>query len=94
VTPAHRLVAGPPSDRSLELLAQHVRIAREEVGKLRRGPIAHERLLAARQTLLKAMESFAAELTARGLPIPPRLRDDLRLQQNLRRLRDPSRTRG
>jgi hypothetical protein len=27
------------------------------------------------------MESYAAELTARGLPIPWRLRDELRLQR-------------
>ena len=43
----------------MELLAEDVRIAREEVGSLRRGPVAHDRLLAARQALMRAMESFA-----------------------------------
>lgn len=41
--------------------------------ELRRGPIVHDRLLAARQALLMAMESYAAELTARGLPLPRKL---------------------
>jgi hypothetical protein len=51
--------------------------------ELRRGPIVHDRLLAARQALLMAMESYAAELTARGLPLPRNLHGDLRLQQDI-----------
>ena len=74
--PADRLAPRSPGDGSLALRAEDVRVAREEVHRLRRGPIAHHRLLAARQSLLSAMESYAAELTARGLPIPRKLHDD------------------
>jgi len=89
--PADPLAAQLPGHRSLALLARDVRIAREEVRKLRRGPVVRDRLLAARQSLVSAMESYAAELTARGLPIPRKLHADLRLQQNIGRRRDPSR---
>jgi len=34
-----------------------------------------------RFTLLACLEAYTAALTARRLPIPPRLRDDLRLQR-------------
>jgi hypothetical protein len=37
----------------------------------------------ARGKLLACMEAYVAALTARQLPIPPRLRDDLRLQRSL-----------
>jgi hypothetical protein len=90
--PADRLAARPPHHTTLTVLARDVRVAREEVGQLRRGRIMHDRLLAARQSLLVAMDSYAAELTARGLPIPPGLRDDLRLQHSIRRLRDTPRS--
>ena len=36
-----------------------------------------------RAKLLACMEAYAAALTARRLPIPPRLRDDLRLLRGL-----------
>jgi hypothetical protein len=88
--PTGLLVARPPGRRSLALLVEDVRIAREAVSQLRRAPIVHDRLLAARQSLLRAMESYAAELSARGLPIPRGLHDDLRLQHNIRRERDSS----
>ena len=61
-----------------------VRAAREEVGSLRGAPMMHDRLRSARQILLRAMEAYAAELTARRLPIPPQLRDELRLQRRIR----------
>jgi hypothetical protein len=89
--PADPLDAQLPGRRSLALLARDVRNAREEVRKLRRGPVVHDRLLAARQSLVRAMESYAMELTARGLPIPRKLHGDLRLQQHIGRQRDPSR---
>jgi hypothetical protein len=73
--------------KPLGLLAADIQVAREEVRRLRRGPVAHDRLLAARQTLLRAMEAYAEELTVRHLPIPRKLRDDLRLQHSLRRER-------
>ena len=37
----------------------------------------------ARAKLLACMEAYSAALTARRLPIPPRLRDDLRLHRAL-----------
>jgi hypothetical protein len=37
----------------------------------------------ARGKLLACMEAYVAALTARRLPIPPRLRDDLRLHRSL-----------
>ena len=37
----------------------------------------------ARAKLLACMEAYSAALTARQLPIPPRLRDDLRLHRAL-----------
>lgn len=37
----------------------------------------------ARRKLLTCMDAYAAALTARRLPIPPRLRDDLRLHRSL-----------
>ena len=86
--PADPLDAQPPGRRSLARLAEDMRVAREAVRDLRRGPIVHDRLLAARQSLLRAMESYAAELTARGLPVPRKLHGDLRLQQDIRRQRD------
>lgn len=76
-------VAQPHGRRSLAVLTEELRTAREEVGRLRRGPIMHDQLSTAHVFLLRAMESYAAELTARGLPIPWRLRDELRLQRGI-----------
>lgn len=73
----------PHGRRSLAVLKEELRSAREEVGRLRRGPILHDQLSTAHLFLLRAMESYAAELTARGLPIPWRLRDELRLQRGI-----------
>ena len=73
---------------SLEALMEELRRAREEVARLRRLPLVHDQLLTARQHLLTAMESYAAELAARGLPMPWKLRDELRLQHGIRTQRD------
>lgn len=86
--PADPLHGQQPRGKSLELLAADVRAAREVVRELRRGPIVHDRLLDAHQSLLTAMESFTAELTARGLPVPPKLLGDLRLQRRIARPRN------
>jgi hypothetical protein len=83
---AFPLEARQPKGRSLALLAEDVRLAHDLVHELRGGrqePIVHDRLLAARRALLIAMESYAAELTARGLPLPRKLHGDLRLQRDL-----------
>jgi hypothetical protein len=61
-----------------------VRAARGEVHALRAGRVDPALLVAARGVLLDAMESLAAELVRRRLPMPPGLRDDLRLQRGLR----------
>lgn len=82
---ADPIVAQPPGRRSLAVLLEEVQRARDEVDRLRRPPIVREQLSAARLSLLRAMESYAAELTARGLPIPWKMRDELRLQRGVRR---------
>ena len=82
------LAAQQLGHRPLSSMVEAVRLARDEVSQLRRGQVGQDRLLAARRSLLGAMESYAAELTARGLPIPRQMRDDIRLQQNIRRHRD------
>jgi hypothetical protein len=74
-----------PTPSTLSELAGDVRVAREEVRALRAVPVIVPDLLSARETLLRAMEAYADELTARHLPIPPQLRDDLRLQRDIRR---------
>jgi hypothetical protein len=74
------------SDRIARLM-RDLQTSREQVRALRRPPVVYGRLLLARQSLLRAMEAYADELTARRLPIPTRLRDDLRLQREIRRQR-------
>lgn len=69
----------------LSALAEDVRVAREAVQAMRASPSDRVNLGWARETLLCAMEVYAAELTARRLPVPHQLRDDLRLQRELRR---------
>lgn len=83
--PADPIVAHPPGRRSLTVLLEELQSARDEVDRLRRPPIVREELSVARDSLLMAMESYAAELTARGLPIPWKMRDELRLQRGVRR---------
>lgn len=81
--PADPPDAHQPRRRSMALLAADVRAARDVVRELRRGPNVHDRLLDAHQSLLTAMESYAAELTAQGLPVPPKLHGELRLQRGI-----------
>lgn len=89
--PADPLDGQQPRDRSLALLAADVRAARAVVREVRRGRIVHDQLLEANQSLLAAMESYAAELTTRGLPVPPKLHGDLRLQRAIARPRNAAR---
>ena len=75
----------PAPRRSLAEMAEDVRLAREEVAARRMSPVTQSSLLSARQELLRVMEVYSDELTARRLPVPPQLRDDLRLYRDIRR---------
>ena len=68
---------------SLAFLAEHVRASQQLVREVRCGVVVRERLLAAHVSLLDALESYAAELVARRLPVPRKLHDELRLQRSL-----------
>ena len=70
---------------TLAQMASDVRAARGQVAALRIQPVTQPSLLAARQDLLRLMEVYAGALVAKGLPIPPQLRDDLRLHRDIRR---------
>jgi hypothetical protein len=83
------LVPTSPGLAALEHLMEDVRLARADVQALRRAPVVHDRLFAARQSLLRALEAYAEALTVRHLPIPPKLRDELRLQREIRKQRIP-----
>lgn len=61
-----------------------VRAASSDVETLRSGRVDPALLVAARGVLLDALERLAAELDRRRLPMPPALRDDLRLQRSIR----------
>jgi hypothetical protein len=74
-----------PLPRSLTELADDVRAAATEVRTRRAPPVSERDLLSARRVLLKAMEAYADGLTARRLPIPRVLHDDLRLQREIER---------
>jgi len=80
-----RPVAPGPSAEPDDLVSM-IHAARSRVDALRAGTVDPTRLLAARGVLLGAIESYAGDLIRRGLPIPPRLRDDLRLQRGIRDL--------
>ncbi|WP_406830555.1 hypothetical protein ABEG17_16395 [Pedococcus sp. KACC 23699] len=69
----------------LVTLAMDIRLAREEVRIGRIEPVLQISLLSARQKLLRAMEVYADELTARRLPVPHQLHDELRLLRDIRR---------
>ena len=79
----------PPAAPQLSELMSLVHAARADVRVLRSGRVDAALLMAARGALLDATERYAAELVRRGLPMPPGLRDDLRLQ---RRIRGPHRS--
>lgn len=69
--------------RSLAELATDVRMARRVVHDHRMAPVVREELAMAHHMLRQALEAYASELTLRRLPIPYRLRDDLRLQRDV-----------
>lgn len=92
--PIPRSVAHPSEDGSLEVLLETLLSARQDVRRLRRTPNDQRGLHAAQQSLLTAMESYAAALTEQGLPMPWKLRDDLRLQRSIGGQRDSFGARG
>ena len=49
----------PSHTRTLESLLEDIRRAREDMGASRCGPVVPERLLSARQSLLRAIEAYA-----------------------------------
>lgn len=92
--PIPRPVAHPSEDGSLEVLLETLLSARQDVRRLRRTPNDQRERHAAQQSLLIAMESYAAALTEQGLPMPWKLRDDLRLQRSIGSPRDSLGARG
>jgi hypothetical protein len=80
----HHPAACPPADRALARLQADMMSARSVVDIARRGtkpPMGLRR--AADADLLECLESFADALTARRLPLPRGLRDELRLRRRL-----------
>ena len=71
-----------PNDVDLPSLLVDLLSARDAVANdLTQG--RHHQPSPGRAKLLACMEAYSAALTARQLPIPPRLRDDLRLHRAL-----------
>lgn len=71
-----------PSQRPLDVLWDELVSARAAVVEARQGPQGSASMTdTARHDLIMALEAYTAELAAHNLPIPYRLRDDLRLQR-------------
>ena len=83
--------ADPPHPDTLAELRSQVTAARAQVRSLRAGAVDRDQLQGAHGLLLTAMESYAAELDRRRLPIPPALRDDIRLYREIGVRPSPSR---
>lgn len=85
-SPASRQPAEkPPEDRSvLGVLLAKVEVARRQqrVHLRRRGDNVAKQL-AAQRIVLDALERYVVSLEARNLPIPRKIRDDLRLRRSL-----------
>ena len=79
VRPLH----SPEQPLRLTELATRVRLARQLVNARRMSPVAQADLSIARASLLQAIEAYVAELRLLGMPVPPRLRDELRLLRRL-----------
>lgn len=72
----------PPSHRPLDVLWEELVSARAAVAEARQGPQGASSMTGpARHHLISALEAYTAELVAQNLPIPYKLRDDLRLQR-------------
>ena len=65
-------------------LFQEVTSARAAMTVARRAPLGRSRLVdAPRARLLMALEAYTTELSARHLPVPYGIRDDLRIQRRI-----------
>ncbi|WP_141818378.1 hypothetical protein [Ornithinimicrobium humiphilum] len=75
-----------PPEQPLRLtqLAAALRQARTVVQSRRTPPAAKAELAVARAALLDAAEAYVAELHLLRMPVPPRLRDELRLLRSCR----------
>jgi hypothetical protein len=62
-------------------LKSDVTVARDVVRRRRRAPVVPADLTCAHADLTAALEAYTAELRRRRLPLPPRLRDELRLHR-------------
>ena len=71
------------SDRTLGVLMQRVQAARSQVDRCRHGPVVREELAAARRDLLRALQDYTGALERRALPVPSRLRAEVKLHLEL-----------
>ena len=70
---------------SLPALLHDVHQARLRLAAQRHVGRAHPELVAARATLLGALERYTQALEASGRPVPYRMRDELNIYRELRR---------
>jgi hypothetical protein len=82
------------SVQALTHLVGVVRQARVVVDDCRSAPHTQQDLVQARGDLLAAMQEYAGALRDNNLPVPPRLRDELRLYLDLNRSRPVDGRRG
>ena len=71
----------PSARPDLADLRSDIQAARETVRLSRSTPVVPLQLASAHRSLLAALEAYADELDRRRIPVPPRLRDELRLQR-------------
>lgn len=71
----------PPRSSALDLRGHLAKVtaAREEVRQRRRSPVTPKDLSQAHADLTAALAGYATELGRLNIPIPPRLRDEIRL---------------
>ena len=76
------VTSDPELNRSLDVLWSELVSARDAVAEARQGPQGLSNMTElARRHLVTALEAYTAALQAQNLPVPYRLRDDLRLQR-------------
>jgi hypothetical protein len=81
---------GPDGSLVLDALRQGMDQAREAVMAARRPPAGPTQLKDARETYLLAMLAYLRALSIYRLPVPPRLRDEVRLLRSLTAGADPT----